>query len=410
MAAEPAGETPPNDGTLPAQAAIGATARDFGIYLHVPYCQVRCSYCDFNTYLLGTGAASTRPTYIDSLKKELILAANTLEQAKIPARPVATVFFGGGTPTLLRSAELGDALTFIRNTFGLKPDAEVTVEANPDTLDRDYIEALATAGFTRVSMGMQSANQKVLDVLGRTHNPLRLPQLAEIIHETPMQLSFDLIYGTPGETLADWRHTVTETLAMRPDHISAYALIVEPATKLARQISHGYLKQPDDDLQAEMYELADTLFESAGFTWYEISNWSTNRQTRSRHNLAYWLGHDWWGAGPGAHSHIGGVRWWNQKHPLAWADKLKAGLSPVKGRETLDDTARHEERVLLETRISDGLPVAALKPVELSRVPALVKEGLLQETAFKQGHIKPTRQGRLLADTLIHRLLGNSAC
>ena len=402
----PEGEIPPEDGALPASVIEGAHERKFGVYVHVPYCRVRCGYCDFNTYTASELGGTRREDYAEQVAEEVRLAGSVMRESNLPARPVATVFFGGGTPTLLPVNDLTAMLGRIVDEWGLAPGAEVTTEANPDSVDRDYLHALAEAGFTRVSVGMQSAMPHVLRTLDRTHTPERVPQVVAWAKEAGLQVSLDLIYGTPGESLTDWERTLDAAIACEPDHLSAYALIIERGTKLAAQIRRGEVAEIDEDLHAQMYEVADTRLSEAGYTWYEISNWSTGEQTRSRHNLAYWTGEDWWAAGPGAHSHIGGVRWWNVKHPGAYANRIAQRVSPAHAREVLDDAARHTERVLLETRIADGFPVDALQGEERRAVPSLIADGLIDGKAAIGGRVIPTLRGRLLADTVVHRLLG----
>ncbi|MCW2287958.1 anaerobic coproporphyrinogen III oxidase [Leucobacter luti] len=402
----PEGDPAPANGALPASVLDGAQTRRFGVYVHVPYCRVRCGYCDFNTYTASELGGTRRDEYADQVEWELAFGARVMREAGLPERAVSTVFFGGGTPTLLPASDLTAMLSRIKSEWGLAPGAEVTTEANPDSVDAAYLQELAAAGFTRVSFGMQSAVPHVLRTLDRTHQPERVPQVVAWAREAGLQVSVDLIYGTPGESLADWERSIDAALACNPDHISAYALIVESGTKLAAQIRRGEVAQPDEDLHAEMYELADARFSAAGLGWYEISNWSRSVDTRSRHNLSYWTGEDWWAAGPGAHSHIGGVRWWNVKHPGAYATRVNEGVSPAHARELLSDTARREERVLLETRIADGLPTHVLDSDERAVVSALIAEGLVDGRAAIGGHVVPTLRGRLLADTVVHRLLG----
>lgn len=408
----PEGEPAPLDGRLPPSAAEGSASRAFGVYVHVPYCRVRCGYCDFNTYTaseLGEGAS--RSDYASQLRTELAFGARALRASGVEDRKAATVFFGGGTPTLLPASDLVSMLDGVREQWGIASGAEVTTEANPDSVDRDYLAALVAGGFTRVSFGMQSAVPSVLATLDRTHTPERVPLVVQWAREVGLQVSLDLIYGTPGETLADWQRSLETALACDPDHLSAYALIVEPGTKLAAQIRRGEVAEPDDDLHAEMYELADAMLAAAGYEWYEISNWSRSESTRSRHNLSYWSGADWWGAGPGAHSHVGGTRWWNVKHPRAYAQRIAAGESPAYGREVLDFETQRVERVLLETRIADGLAIDVLTEAERRAVPDLIAGGLIDgRAALGAGgaarRIVPTLRGRLLADTVVHRLLG----
>jgi len=341
----------------------GAEQRDLGIYLHVPFCRVRCGYCDFNTYTASEIRGVRQADFADQAIAELELAARVLDDAGLPPRPVSTVFFGGGTPTLLPATDLARMLAAVERLFSLAPGAEVTTEANPDSIDAAGLRTLADAGFTRVSIGMQSAVPHVLATLERTHDPENVPRRVDEARAAGLAVSLDLIYGTPGEREADWQASLDAALAARPDHLSAYALIVEEGTKLARQIARSEVPPVDDDLHAAMYEAADARLADAGYTWYEVSNWALaaddgGASRRSRHNVAYWTGQDWWGVGPGAHSHVGGVRFWNVKHPAAYAQRLAEGLSPAAGRETLDAETRRVERVLLETRLADGLPTS----------------------------------------------------
>ncbi|GAA2187636.1 radical SAM family heme chaperone HemW [Leucobacter alluvii] len=402
----PEGDPAPEDCALPPEVAVGAHARNFGVYVHVPYCRVRCGYCDFNTYTASELGGTSRGDYAAQVEQELTLGGRVLRLAGLPERQVSTVFFGGGTPTLLPADDLARMLGRIRAEWGLADGAEVTTEANPDSVDAEYLRTLADAGFTRVSFGMQSAVPHVLATLDRTHTPERVPLVTQWARDAGLQVSVDLIYGTPGESLADWERSIDAALACEPDHISAYALIIERGTKLAAQIRRGEVAAPDEDLHADMYELADARFAEAGFSWYEISNWSRSPETRSRHNLSYWTGEDWWAAGPGAHSHVGGVRWWNVKHPGAYAQRMAQGVSPAHSRETLSEAARREERILLETRIVDGLPADVLSADERRSIPQLIADGLLDGRAAIAGRLVPTLRGRLLADTVVHRLLG----
>ena len=402
----PDGDPAPSDGALPESVVAGAESRDFCVYVHVPYCRVRCGYCDFNTYTATELRGTRRQDFAGELRSELALGARVMRDVGLPERPVSTVFFGGGTPTLLPASDLAFMLGGIRDEWGIAPGAEITTEANPDSVDAEYLLTLSEAGFTRVSFGMQSAVPHVLRTLDRTHEPSRVPQVVRWAREAGLQVSVDLIYGTPGESLADWERSVEAALACEPDHVSAYALIVEQGTKLAAQIRRGEVMAPDDDLHAEMYELAERRLGEAGFTWYEISNWSRSAETRSRHNLAYWTGEDWWGAGPGAHSHIGGLRWWNVKHPAAYAQRIAQGLSPAHARELLGPEQRRQERVLLETRIAQGLPDEVLSEEERRAVPGLIADGLLDGRSAIGGRLVPTLRGRLLADTVVHALLG----
>jgi putative oxygen-independent coproporphyrinogen III oxidase len=401
----PLADPAPLDGLLPRSVASGAAERDFGVYIHVPFCRVRCGYCDFNTYTSDELRGAKRSDYAGQAIAEIALGNDILRSAGLPKREAATVFFGGGTPTMLPVGDLADMLEAVRSTWGVQSGAEITTEANPDSVDAEYLSALKAAGFTRVSFGMQSAVPSVLATLERTHDPQRIPLVVAWARDAGLDVSLDLIYGTPGETIDDWRASLDQALAQHPDHISAYALIVEDGTKLARQIRRGDVAKPDDDLQADMYELADAVLAGAGYDWYEVSNWSTGPEHRSRHNLAYWKGHDWWGVGPGAHSHVGGVRWWNVKHPAAYADRIAGGQSPALGRETLDDETRRVERVLLAVRIREGLAATELTPSGRTAVAGLIADQLVDARAALHGRIELTLTGRLLADAVVRRLL-----
>lgn len=403
----PLGDPAPADGLLPASTAERAAERNFGVYLHVPFCRVRCGYCDFNTYTATELRGVAQSDYAAHAISEVAFAAGVLEATGIAPRAASTVFFGGGTPTMLPATDLTAMLASVRDAWGLAEGAEVTTEANPDSVDAAYLEQLAAAGFTRVSFGMQSAVPHVLATLERTHDPERVPLVVEWARAAGLQVSLDLIYGTPGESLDDWSRSLESAIACRPDHLSAYSLIVEPGTKLARQIKSGGVAEPDEDLQADMYELADARLAAAGYGWYEVSNWATDDAHRSRHNLAYWQGHDWWGIGPGAHSHVGGVRWWNVKHPAAYAGRVLAGESPAAGRETLDAETQRVERVLLLTRIRDGLSTTELDQHGRTAVAGLIADGLVDAKAALRGVVELTLRGRLLADAVVRRLLAD---
>jgi oxygen-independent coproporphyrinogen-3 oxidase len=396
----PEGDPAPADGSLPEAALAGVGSRPLSFYVHVPFCSVRCGYCDFNTYTaVELGGGASQATYADTAIEEVRLARCVLGDVDAP---VHTVFFGGGTPTLLPAKDLVRVLDAVRQEFGLTDDAEVTTESNPDSVDETALAALREGGFNRISFGMQSAVPHVLSVLDRTHDPRRVPVVVEWARAAGFdEVSLDLIYGTPGESLDDWRRSVEAALACAPDHLSAYALIVEEGTALARQIKRGLVPMPDDDDLADKYVVADDLLTAAGLGWYEVSNWARRPESACRHNLAYWRGADWWGVGPGAHSHVGGVRWWNVKHPAAYAGRLRDGASPAHAREVLDDETRRVERVLLEMRLSDGLPLDVLDDAGRAVVPDLVARGLVHGG----DPLVLTRDGRLLADAVVRDLL-----
>lgn len=402
----PDGDPVPEDGSLPDQAYQGMAERGLSIYLHVPFCTTRCGYCDFNTYTAGELGTSASPeSWLDAALAEIDLAAKTLRRTGV-ARDAQTVFVGGGTPTLLGGKKLATLLGAVDDAFGLADGAEVTTEANPESTDPQLLAAIREAGFTRVSIGMQSIVPNVLAVLERRHTPGRALEVAAWARAAGFEhVSLDLIYGTPGESDDDFRASLDAAIGADVDHISAYSLIVEPGTRLARRVAKGELPAPDDDVLAARYEIADEMLSAAGMQWYEVSNWARGDAGRCRHNLAYWKGSDWWGIGPGAHSHVGGVRWWNRKHPATYAAALAAGHSPGQGREVLDVETRREERILLELRLGSGLDCALLSARGLEQARREAADGLLDAGALQAGLAVVTRRGRLLADGIALRLI-----
>jgi putative oxygen-independent coproporphyrinogen III oxidase len=393
----------PADGALPPGALAGSGQRPFGVYVHVPFCLARCGYCDFNTYTateLGSGAS--RESYASLAIEEIRLARKVLGPA---AGPAVTVFFGGGTPTLLPPGDLAAILAAVDGEFGLAQGAEVTTEANPETIDQRSLAELRASGFTRISIGMQSAVSRVLTVLDRKHEPGRPQQCVRWARSAGFEhVSLDLIYGTPGESDGDWIASLRSAVSAGPDHISGYALIVEAGTRLAARIGRGEVAAPDDDVMADRYLAADDLLTAAGLRWYEISNWAASPEAMCRHNLLYWTGGDWWGVGPGAHSHVGGVRWWNVRHPAAYGARIAAGVSPGQAREILTPSERRTERIMLLTRLAAGCPLDELSPAGRAAATAAVADGLADPAVYAAGRVALTSSGRLLADAVIRGL------
>ena len=399
----PGGEPAPADGALPVDALAGLGSGPFGVYVHVPYCAVRCGYCDFNTYLpteVGTGGAPQ--DWLEAARTEIALARRVLG----PGAPsIDTIFFGGGTPTLVPPQYLATLIEDARDWFTITPGAEVSTEANPETVTLESLRTLRDAGINRISFGMQSSVPHVLAALDRRHTPGRVGEAVGWAREAGFeQISVDLIYGAPGESDADWEASVAAAIGYQPDHVSAYALVVEAGTRLARQVRRGEVTAPDDDVLAGRYELADRMLRAAGYDWYEVSNWS-RPGAQCRHNLGYWRDGSWWGVGPGAHSFVGGrdagVRWWNVRQPGAYAARLRCGRSPTAARELLTSGERRFERLLLEVRLRFGLAAADLDGREAKRAADLVAEGLLVEEARRY---VLTPAGRLLADLVVRRL------
>ncbi|MCV7382651.1 radical SAM family heme chaperone HemW [Mycolicibacter longobardus] len=370
----------------------------FGVYVHVPFCFTRCGYCDFNTYTPAELGGANPDAWVAALARELELAA-----ARLGGPRADTVFVGGGTPSLLGGARLALVLDHVRQHFGLADDAEVTTEANPESTSPEFFESIRAAGYTRVSLGMQSVSPRVLATLDRIHSPGRPVAAAREARAAGFEhLNIDLIYGTPGETDDDLLRSADAALEAGVDHVSAYSLIVEDGTALARRVRHGELPAPDGDVMAHRYELVDTRLRAAGMDWYEVSNWS-RPGAACRHNLGYWGGGRWWGAGPGAHSYDGALRYWNVKHPNTYAQLVAENVLPVAGFEELTESDRHTEDVMLRLRMREGLPLATLDPAERERAATSVSDGLLRLDGER---LVLTDRGRLLADAVVRALLG----
>lgn len=377
--------------------SISLNAPVFGVYIHVPFCASRCGYCDFNTYTPGELGTSASPeSYLDALEKELELAAGTGQ-----TRTADTIFIGGGTPSMLGSAGLSRILTTIRNTIGIKPGAEITTESNPESTSPEFFDELKEAGYNRISLGMQSASSAVLRILERAHTPGRAFEAAREAKESGFNhVNLDMIYGTPTETDDDVKMTLEKVLETGVDHVSAYSLIVEDGTRMARKVRKGELPEPEEDTYADRYWMIDRALRSEGFEWYEVSNWS-KPGGECRHNLGYWRDGDWWGAGPGAHSHIGHRRFFNVKHPSTYAKFLDENQLPIKEEEQLSEQERHEELLMLGLRLKEGILTSRLQAEEIQRAQFFAGKGLLEvnERVFL------TDKGRLLADGMIADIL-----
>ncbi|MDJ0394557.1 radical SAM family heme chaperone HemW [Rhodococcus sp. G-MC3] len=385
------------------EAFDGVGQRPFGIYVHVPFCATRCGYCDFNTYTAGELGTSASPqSWLDGLRRELDVAASLMSERAGLVPTADTVFVGGGTPSLLGGDGLTDVLAAVRSSFGLTAGAEVTTESNPESTSPQFFEKIRSAGFTRISLGMQSAAPHVLAVLDRTHTPGRAVAAAMEARAAGFgHVNLDLIYGTPGERDSDLDLSLEAVLAAGVDHVSAYALIVEDGTAMARKVRRGELPAPDDDVLASRYERIDSVLSGAGLNWYEVSNWATGDDAQCKHNIGYWDGGDWWGAGPGAHSHIGGTRFWNVKHPARYAEQLSSGSLPVAGSELLSVDDRHLEELMLKIRLRSGLPADALDVSERAAAQQVVADGLM---VVENERYVLTDRGRLLADAVVRTI------
>lgn len=373
-------------------------------YIHIPYCIKRCGYCDFNTYtpaeLQGPDLATVSQNYVDAVIKEISIAKNLVGDALVP-----TIFFGGGTPSLMPAHELARVIEEIRSQFNLLDTAEITLEVNPDSVSEEFLTEMRDAGASRISMGMQSAVRHVLATLDRTHNPENVLRAVDLARSCGYEnISVDLIYGAPGESLQDWQLSVQAALALPINHISAYSLIVEKGTKLASQVSRGELVMPSDEETAEKYLYADEEFTKAGFEWYELSNWS-KPGGECRHNVAYWDGSYWWGVGPGAHSYFDNARWWNIKHPRSYQEKLIRLESPIHEREELTSANMADEFIMLQIRRREGIPHTRLTENQLLTAEKFLDSGDLEEVSWSQEKLVLSKNGRLIADRIVRELV-----
>ena len=379
---------------------------NLAFYIHIPYCVKRCGYCDFNTYTpaelkISTGLEQVSSSYIDLLLQEIDSVREQIDgEITVPS-----IFFGGGTPSLMQPNDIGRVISKIKTEFDLPLNSEITLECNPDTVTKDSLENFKKVGINRVSFGMQSAVPHVLATLDRTHKPENLAQATTWANEVGIsEISVDLIYGTPGESITDWQTSIDSALALPITHISAYALIIEEGTKLAAQIKRGEVPEVDDDLVADKYLIADKAFKEAGFEWYELSNWS-KPGSESKHNMAYWNGDNWWGAGPGAHSHLDGKRFWNVKHPNLYKERIQNKQSAVADSEVLKKDQIESERLMLLLRLPSGIEKQTLNQIQLSELSEFVESGHLDRANWNQGRASLTLNGRLIADRILRKIL-----
>lgn len=393
MAALPEGSPAPLDGNL--TNLFDLVNKPFSLYVHVPYCSKRCGYCDFNTYTPSELDREDQiESWLNSAVKEIDLARRVLKEELT----IDTIFFGGGTPSLLDSNTVDNFIQSVKSNFKLKPGLEITIEANPDSITEEKSQRWLNSGINRVSIGMQSSTKEVLKKLDRTHNPDNVSHSVDILKKSGFDnFSLDLIYGTPGESLNDWENSLKDAIALNPPHISAYSLVIEPGTKMGAQLNRGEISQVNDDEAADKYQLADEMLNKNNYSWYEISNWA-KKDKECKHNLNYWLGNNWWGIGPGAHSHVNGVRWWNHKLPKVWRELLEKQNSPALAREVLSEDQIKSEQIMLLSRLRTGL---GNQELDENRIENLIANQLATLDANK---IVLTLKGRLLADEVFRQL------
>jgi putative oxygen-independent coproporphyrinogen III oxidase len=357
-----------------------------GIYLHVPFCLTRCGYCDFNAH---AGLDRLKGRYVRALEREADLVAKDWGGERI-----VSVFVGGGTPTTLEASALDGLLSHVRSLFDVDHDAEVTIEANPDTVDERRFRALLAAGYSRISMGAQSFDPASLEALERVHSPDAVRRaFAAARAAGHRNLNLDLIYGADGETLDSWRRTLEQAISLAPEHLSAYALTIEPATPLGRKVEAGSVPPPDPDLQADMFLLACEALDGAGYGHYEVSNWARPGH-ECRHNLGYWERRPYLGLGAGAHSYRGRRRWWNVRPPEGYIRAVEAGEAPVGGDERLDAQDDELEEIFLRMRTLEGIPGSWIGE---ERAAEFIEGGLLDR---RDGQLIPTERGMLLLNEI----------
>lgn len=394
----------PHDLHLPTSAVEGSASRDFGVYLHVPFCQPDCGYCDWASVADSDSSGVIKTRYARLIAQELSASRRALDESGVADRVARSVFFGGGNPTALPSNDIGYMLDAVSRGVGITDDAEITVEAHPDTVNPAYVRALRDMGVTRISLGMHSAVPHVLATLQRTHERVQVWDAAATAREVGLDVSLDLVYGTPGESPEDWQKTLEIALAMEPDHISAYALVAEPGTPLAAAMERGDVTEVDPDVQADYYLMADRVLAEAGFEWYELSHWARAPKHQSRHQMGYWSSADWLGLGPRAHSHVGGVRWWNVNSLGTWAERVDQEVLPVESQEVLDESARHMEQIMLGVKTREGISLDTVPGAD-ALAQQWGEQGLVEEDALAAGRIVLSPEGRLLADRLTAELV-----
>ena len=381
--------------------------RSLSFYVHIPYCLKRCGYCDFNTYTPG-GLGQSELARSDISSRYMAAARGEVTRAKrsiAERRRVETIFFGGGTPSLMEPRDIAAMIDAISKEFDLASDCEITMEANPDTVDERNLRGFIDAGVNRFSFGVQSANKRVLQTLDRTHNGDNVVSALETAWRLGINdLSIDLIYGTPNESIADLAETLDFALTLPINHISAYALIVEEGTRLARDIATGQIPSPDDDEMAKKYVMIDQRLAARGFDWYELSNWA-KPDGESLHNQVYWRGGEWWGIGPGAHSSFANRRWSNIKSPIRYMEAMNHDEEIEASSEILTEENRSDERIMLMIRLRDGLRQSDLSSDQSLIVERYISAGAIDVASWREGRLMLTVEGRLIADRIVRDLV-----
>jgi oxygen-independent coproporphyrinogen-3 oxidase len=394
-----------------------ALPSEISLYIHIPFCQTKCPYCDFNTY---AGIEALIPDYVEALVREILFCGAHL------GRPgVSTVFFGGGTPSYLPNKAIAAILDAAHSSFLVSPDAEVTLEANPGDLSDERLRFLLRTGINRLSIGVQSLEEPLLKVLGRRHSAQEAVEAYRRARQAGFaNISLDMMYGTPYQNLEQWRNTLHDALALSPEHLSLYCLTLEGGTPMEQQVDLGNIPQPDPDLAADMYLMAEDMLGQAGYRHYEISNWAKPGM-ESRHNLTYWLNRPYLGVGPGAHSYLGRYRFHNIRSPKEYVRRLKDTSAPphgviaihqealteiptVEDIETIDEGLEMAETMMLGMRLEEGIGLESfalrfgksLSSVYGEQIQELTSLGLVEQS---EEALHLTSRGHLLGNEVFLR-------